>query len=83
MTLAEIVVDQLLFVLAASEEVLDPDAAIDVLESVVSKLEALSPEELAAVRQVADADLDGGPHPPPFADALRELVLLLDEVRPG
>jgi hypothetical protein len=82
-TLAEIVVDQLVFVLGAPEEVLDPDAAVDVLESVVSRLSALPTEELAAVRQVAEDGQEGGPHPPPVADALRELVLLLDEVDAG
>jgi hypothetical protein len=80
MMLAEIVVDQLVFVLGAPEDVLDQDAAVDVLEGVVARLSALAPEELAAVREVAQAGIDGGPHPAPVADALRELVLLLDEV---
>ena len=80
MTLAEIVVDQLVFVLGASEEVLDPDAAVDVLEDVVKQLAALPPEQLALVRQAAEAGLAEGAHPAPVADVFRELVLILDEV---
>jgi len=83
MTLAEIVVDQLVFVLAAPEEVLDPDAAVDLLDSVVTRLAALAPEELAAVRQVTEAGLAGSHHPAAVADALRELSLLLEEIEAG
>src|SRR3954452_24456090 len=60
-SLAEIVVDQLVFVLGAPDEVLDQDAAVDVLEGVVARLSALTPGELASVRGVAQAGIDGGP----------------------
>ena len=83
MTLAEIVVDQLVFVLGAPEEVLDPDAAIDLLESGVVALAGLPSEELASVRRVAEDRVARGPHPGGVDDALRELVLLLDEIAAG
>ena len=83
MTLAEIVVDQLTFVLGASEEVLDPDAGVDVLESSVRGLSRLAPEDLASVRRAAEARAADGPHADGTDDALRELVLLLEEIEQG
>jgi hypothetical protein len=82
MTLAEIVVDQLVFVLGAPEEVLDPDAAVDLLESGVTGLAGLPPADLASVRQVAESRVAGS-HADTTDDALRELVLLLDEIAAG
>ena len=82
MTLAEIVVDQLVFVLGAPEEVLDPDAAIDLLESGVTGLAGLQPADLESVRQVAQNRVAGSPADG-MDDALRELVLLLDEIAAG
>ncbi len=83
MTLADIVVDQLVFVLGASEEVLDPDAAIELLERGVSALAGLSPDDLAAVRRVAEGRASVGSVPEGSGDAARELVLLLDEIQAG
>jgi hypothetical protein len=82
MTLADIVVDQLVFVLGASEEVLDPDAAIDLLENAVGALAGLAPEELAMVRRAAEGRTSAG-SVPEGTDAARELVLLLDEISAG
>jgi hypothetical protein len=82
MTLAEIVVDQLVFVLGAPEEVLDPDAAIDLLETGVTGLAALPPADLASVRKVAESRVAGS-SANGMDDALRELVLLLDEIEAG
>ena len=82
MTLAEIVVDQLVFVLGAPDEVLDPDAAVDLLETGVSGLAGLPPADLASVRQVAESRVAGAPADR-VDDALRELVLLLDEIAAG
>jgi hypothetical protein len=85
MTLAEIVVDQLVFVLGAPEEVLDPDAAVDLLESGVTGLAGLPPADLASVRQVAQSRVSGSVADTAHTkdDALRELVLLLDEIAAG
>jgi hypothetical protein len=83
MTLAEIVVDQLVFVLGASEEVLDPDAAVDLLESSVAGLAGLAPDELATVRRAAEGRVDGGSVPEGTGDAVRELLMLLDEIAAG
>ena len=80
MTLAEIVVDQLVFVLGAPDDVLEPDSAVAVLQDVMSRLEELSPEELAPVRHVAESRLADGQHSAEIEAALRELVLLLDEI---
>jgi hypothetical protein len=80
MMLADIVVDQLVFLLAAPDDVLDPDAAVAVLQSVMSGLAELSGEELAPVRHVAEDRLADGQHPEEIDTALRELVLLLDEI---
>jgi hypothetical protein len=83
MTLAEIVVDQLVFVLGAPEEVLDPDAAVDLLETGVTGLAGLPPADLASVRQVAESRAAGAASGDGADDALRELVLLLDEIAAG
>jgi hypothetical protein len=80
MTLAEIVVDQLVFLLAAPDDVLDPDSGVIVLQNVLSRLEELPAEERAPVRQVVDGRLADGQHPAEIDGALRELVLLLDEI---
>ena len=80
MTLAEIVVDQLVFVLGAPDDVLDPDSAVVVLQDVMSRLEELPPEEFATVRSAAEGRLAEGEHPAETEAALRELVLLLDEI---
>jgi hypothetical protein len=79
-TLAEIVVDQLVFVLGAPEDVLDGDSAIELLQSAISGVAALPSEEFVEVRQVTVDRLAGGPYPDAVSDALRELVLLLDEI---
>ena len=60
MMLAEIVVDQLVFVLAAPDDVLDPDSAVVVLQDVMTRLAELPAEELAPVRQVAEGRLAEG-----------------------
>jgi len=78
--LAEIVVDQLVFLLAAPDDVLDPDSGVVVLQNVMSSLAELPAEELAPVRQVAEDRLADGEHPAEIDGALRELVLLLDEI---
>ena len=65
MMLADIVVDQLVFVLGAPDDVLDPE---------------LPTTERAPVRQVAEGRLAEGQHPAEIEGALRELVLLLDEI---
>ena len=80
MTLADIVVDQLVFVLAAPDDVLDPDGAVVVLQDVMSSLAELPAAERAPVRQVAEGRLEDGQHPAEIEGALRELVLLLDEI---
>jgi hypothetical protein len=80
MTLAEIVVDQLVFLLAAPDDVLDPDSGVVVLQNVLSRLEELPAEERAPVRQVVDRRLADGQHPAEIDGALRELVLLLEEI---
>jgi hypothetical protein len=80
MTLADIVVDQLVFVLGAPDDVLDPDSAVAVLQDVMSRLAELPAAELALVRQVAEGRLAGGQYPAEIEGALRELVLLLDEI---
>ena len=80
MTLAEIVVDQLVFVLGAPDDVLDPDRAAVVLQDVMSRMAELPAAELAPVRQVAEGRLAAGQHPAGIESALRELVLLLDEI---
>ena len=80
MMLAEIVVDQLVFLLAAPDDVLDPDSGVVVLQNVMSSMAELPAEELAPVRQVAEARLADGEHPAEIDGALRELVLLLDEI---
>lgn len=82
-TLADIVVDQLVFVLGAPEDVLDPDAAIDLLESSVSGLAGLAPGELATVRQAAEERASAGTVPGSTGDAARELLLLLEEIQTG
>lgn len=79
MSLAEIVVDQLVFILGASDEVLDQDIAVDLLESSVSSLAGLPRDDLASVRQVAQTRYSGQPEDPK-QDVLHELVLLLDEI---
>jgi hypothetical protein len=81
MMLADIVVDQLVFLLAAPDDVLDPDSAVSVLESVMTRLAEVPVEELALVRQVAEERLADGQHPEEIDAALRELVLLLDEIQ--
>ena len=80
MMLADIVVDQLVFVLGAPDDVLDPDSAIEVLQDVMTHMSQLPPAELAPVRQVAEARLAEGQHSEEIEGALRELVLLLDEI---
>jgi len=80
MTLADIVVDQLVFVLGAPDDVLDPDSAVVVLQDVMSSMAELPAAELAPVRQVAEGRLADGGHPAEIEGALRELVLLLDEI---
>jgi hypothetical protein len=80
MMLADIVVDQLVFVLGAPDDVLDPDSAIVVLQDVMTRMAELPAEELAPVRQVAEGRLTGGQHSAEIEGALRELVLLLDEI---
>jgi hypothetical protein len=79
-TLAEIVVDQLVFVLGAPDDVLDQDSAVDLLQGVMMSLAELPAPELEPVRQVAETRLAVGQHPAGVEDALRELVLLLDEI---
>jgi acetoacetate decarboxylase len=84
MTLAEIVVDQLVFVLAAHDEVLDTDSAVDLLQSAMTSVADLPEAEFVSVRQVtADRLTAAGAYPPGIEDALRELVLLLDEIEAG
>jgi hypothetical protein len=80
MKLADIVVDQLVFLLAAPEDVLEPDSAVNVLQDVMSRLAEVPAEELAPVRQVAEGRLADGRQPEEIEAALRELVLLLDEI---
>jgi hypothetical protein len=80
MKLADIVVDQLVFLLAAPEDVLEPDSAVHVLQDVMSRLAEVPAEELAPVRQVAEGRLADGRQPEEIEAALRELVLLLDEI---
>jgi hypothetical protein len=80
MKLADIVVDQLVFLLAAPEDVLEPDSAVTVLQDVLSRLAEVPAEELAPVRQVAEQRLADGQQPEEIEAALRELVLLLDEI---
>ena len=70
MMLAEIVVDQLVFLLAAPDDVLDPDSGVVVLQNVMSRLEELPAEELAPVRQVAEGRLADGEHPAEIDGAL-------------
>jgi hypothetical protein len=79
-TLAEIVVDQLVFVLGAPEDVLDGDRAVEMLQNVMTRVAELPDAEFMALRQVTVDWLAGGPYPDPVYDALRELVLLLDEI---
>jgi len=79
-TLAEIVVDQLVFVLGAPEDVLDQDSAVDLLQGMMTSLAKLPAPELQPVREVAETRLAGGRHATGTEDALRELVLLLDEI---
>ena len=81
MMLAEIVVDQLVFLLAAPDDVLDPDSGVIVLQNVMSALAELAPADLAPVRHVAETRLADGQHPAEIDSALRELVLLLDEIQ--
>jgi hypothetical protein len=80
MTLADIVVDQLVFLLAAPDDVLDADSGVIVLQEVLSRLGELSAGERAPVRQVVEARLADSQHPAEIDGALRELVLLLDEI---
>ncbi len=80
MRLADIVVDQLVFVLGAPDDVLDPDSAIVVLQDVMTRMAELPAEELAPVRQVAEGRLAEGQQSAEIEGALRELVLLLDEI---
>ena len=83
MMLAEIVVDQLVFVLAAPDDVLDPDSGVVVLQNALSRLARLPAAEVASVRQVAEGRLADGQHPAEIDGALQELVLLLDEIEDG
>ena len=80
MTLAEILVDQLVFLLAAPDDVLDADSGVVVLQNALSQMSELPAAELAPVRQVADGRLADGQHPAEIDGALKELVLLLDEI---
>lgn len=80
MTLADIVVDQLVFLLAAPEDVLDQDSGVVVLQDALSRLGAVPAEDRAGLRQVAEGRLAAGQHPAEIDGALRELVLLLDEI---
>ena len=80
MTLAEIVVDQLVFVLGAPDDVLDQDSAVELLDGVMTSLAQLSAAELQPVRAAAESRLAGGQEVGEAEDALRELVLLLDEI---
>jgi len=80
-SLAEIVVDQLVFLLAAPDDVLDPDSGVVVLQNALSRLEELPAADVASVRGVTDARLADGRHPAEIDGALRELVLLLDEIQ--
>ncbi len=80
MTLADIVVDQLVFVLGAPDDVLDPDSAVVVLQDVMTRMAELPAPELAPVRQVTEARLADGQYSEEIEGALRELVLLLDEI---
>jgi hypothetical protein len=80
MTLADIVVDQLVFVLGAPDDVLDPDSAIVVLQDVMTRMAELPADQLAPVRHVAEARLTEGQQSEEIEGALRELVLLLDEI---
>jgi hypothetical protein len=80
MRLADIVVDQLVFVLAAPDDVLDPDSAVEVLQDVMTRMVELPAAELAPVRQVTEARLAEGQHSEEIEGALRELVLLLDQI---
>jgi hypothetical protein len=80
MMLAEIVVDQLVFLLAAPDDVLDPDSGVVVLQNTMTRLSQLSAAELAPVREAAQGRLTDGQHPEEIDSALRELVLLLDEI---
>jgi hypothetical protein len=81
MMLADIVVDQLVFLLAAPEDVLEPDSAVNVLQDAMSRLAEVSAEEVAPVRRVAEQRLADGQQPEEIEAALRELVLLLDEIQ--
>jgi hypothetical protein len=80
MMLAEIVVDQLLFLLAAPDDVLDPDSGVVVLQNAMTRLAGLPSAELAPVRDAAEGRLADGQHPEEIDSALRELMLLLDEI---
>ncbi len=80
MTLADIVVDQLVFLLAAPDDVLDPDSGVIVLQDVLSRLGEISAGDRGPVRQAAEERLAEGQHPAEIDGALRELVLLLDEI---
>jgi len=80
MMLAEIVVDQLLFLLAAPDDVLDPDSGVVVLQNAMTRLAELPPAEREPVREAVDGRLSEGEHPEEIDHALRELVLLLDEI---
>ena len=80
MTLADIVVDQLVFLLAAPDDVLDPDSGVVVLQNAMTRLAELPAAELAPVRDAAEGRLNDGEHPEEIDSALRELVLLLDEI---
>jgi hypothetical protein len=80
MMLADIVVDQLVFVLGAPDDVLDPDSAVAALQDVMSRLAELPAAELAPVRHAVEGRLAEGQHPAETEGALRELILLLDEI---
>jgi hypothetical protein len=80
MSFAEILVDQLVFLLAAPEDVLDPDSGVVVLQNAMTRLGRLPAAELAQLRDAAQGRLADGQHPAEIDSALRELVVLLDEI---
>ncbi len=78
--LADIVVDQLVFLLAAPEDVLDPDSGVVVLQNAMTRLAELPAADLAPVRDAVEGRLNDGQHPVETDSALRELLLLLGEI---
>jgi hypothetical protein len=76
MTLADILIDQMVFFATAPDDAVDPDAAVQQLESIRADLARLPPSELAVVRGAVESRIDSARTP----DELRAVHELRDDL---